>query len=428
MIREIVPGGPADQAKTLKPGDKIVGVANDINAEPQVIIGKKLRDVVKEIRGKAGTKVKLEVVHKEGSRQALVLTRQRVELQDREAQGEMVVAPHPTDPNVPPIKVGVIKLPSFYADPEREDKSATAHIRKICQDFESKQADVLVIDLRTNGGGLLEEARTVTGLFINRGPVVQVKNFEGEVDQIADTESGVAWSKPIIVLVSKMSASASEILAGALQDYGRALIVGDTTTHGKGSVQRLIDIAGRQIFQTQNMGQLKLTLQLYYRVNGDSCQAKGVASDVIFSSLFDHVDFSESKMDYALPFNRIERANFAPSGVIDPSLVKMLQDRSNKRQQTIEELVKYNDQRKKWNERRDRKSMTFTLDTLKQERKDLTDDEKEEKEDDFTKKKEKKFGEDPYTREITRIAADYVLLQRATVAGKVDQGQIPQIP
>jgi carboxyl-terminal processing protease len=429
-VKEVVPGGAAERDGRLKAGDRIIAVGDGEKGEMLEVSGKKQRDTVKLIRGRAGTKVRLEVIHRDGKREIITITRAKIELQDREAQGEIVVT---TDPSKPEggakVRIGVIKLPSFYADTEslragRDAKGATSDCRRIIDDFKKKGVDVIAMDLRTNGGGLLEEARTLTGLFIDEGPVVQVKDFDGNVDQHIDDEQGVAWSGPLVVMVSRVSASASEIFAAAVQDYGRGVVIGDRFTHGKGSVQKVIDLASqlrRGIFGGRQppMGSVKLTMQLFYRVNGKSTQNYGVASDVELPSFFDHDDFSERKLDFALEAPPIPAANFRPMGTISPDLIKVMRTRTTDRQKAVPELAKYMGQKAKLDERRDRKTLTFTLDSLKKQKEELTDDEKDDqKDDEYAKKPEKKFGEDAYTREAMRIIADYALLSNPGLANR----------
>ena len=200
-------------------------------------------------------------------------------------------------------RLGVIDLPMFYASMSEDGagRSTTTDVRRILDEFNAKNVDALILDLRNNGGGSLKEAIDCTGLFIDYGPVVQVKDSYGRIEVLDDTDRGVAWSKPMIVLTSKFSASASEILAGAIQDYQRGLVVGDSTTHGKGTVQTLLDI-GQVVYNNRNapneFGALKITIQQFYRPNGDSTQLRGVLADIVLPSVTDKMDVSESDLDY----------------------------------------------------------------------------------------------------------------------------------
>ena len=264
------------------------------------------------------------------------LTRQKIELKSQEARGDIVE--DGKKPDGKPYRLGVIDLPAFYAEmtpgrPGKPDaKSATADVRKILKEFESKQVDGVVLDLRRNGGGSLYEARALTGLFIDQGPVVQVKNAAGRVQHQDDPDKGVVYGGPLVVLVSRFSASASEILAGALQDYGRALIVGDSTTFGKGTVQTIIDL-GIEISDKNppKLGALKLTIQQFYRPNGDSTQDRGVHSDVVLPSLTEYLTTGEKEQEFALPFDKVKPVEHEEMGLVSSDVKALLKERSAKR-------------------------------------------------------------------------------------------------
>ncbi len=267
MVRKIIPGGALDKmnkalAKTDKGGgihldDKIVGVGQGDDGEMVDVVDMKINDVVDLIRGKRGTIVRLEVIPADGSAKKIYkITREKIELKDSEAQGKVFDAGR--KPDGTPYRVGVIDLPSFYRDMAGDRRgladfrSTTRDVRNILDDFKRQGVDAVVLDLRYNGGGALNEAISLTGLFIPSGPIVQVKNSRGRVNHLDDDDPDVAWSGPLVVVINKFSASASEILAGAIQDYGRGLIVGDHSTHGKGTVQSLLDV-GREYFGRASM-------------------------------------------------------------------------------------------------------------------------------------------------------------------------------
>lgn len=411
QIKEIVPGGVIAKDGRLKVGDKIIAVGEGENGEMVDIDGLRISQVVRLVRGKAGTKVRLEVQPANATtRTTVTLTRARIELEDRRAKGEVVEI----EEGGKKYKVGVLTLPSFYADDPRqggERKGATTDCRRIINDLRNQGIDAMVMDLRNNGGGLLHEAVQITGLFIDRGPVVQVKDFQGSIRVHSDTNAGVAYDGPLVVLINKLSASASEIFAGTIQDYRRGVVVGDSSTHGKGSVQQVLELAEQmpQLFPADaNAGALKLTLQMFYRVNGDSTQLRGVASDIILPATTDRELFSEAKMDYALEFDRIEAREFVPSGHVTDAVVKKLKSASEERRGKNEEFVKYAKQTAKRLEIADRKSLTFTVELLKQQKKDLgaeADDEDDNPEP-MKKKEPEKFGAEPYTREVAHIAVD----------------------
>jgi len=256
----------------------------------------------------------------------------------------------------------------------------------------------------------------ITGLFIDSGPVVQVKDFQGSIRVHRDTSPGMAWEGPLVVLVNKLSASASEIFAGTIQDYRRGVIVGDSSTHGKGSVQQVLDLSEQlpQMFpENFNAGSLKLTLQMFYRVNGDSTQRYGVRSNVVLPAVTDRELFSEAKMDYAMEFDQIRAADYTPAGSVNDGMIKKLKETSESRRKQNDEFVKYAKKTAKRLEMADRKSMTFTEDVLKQQKKDLgieddVDDEDKPKTDTPPKKKDEKFGTEAYTKEVLNIAGDLI--------------------
>ncbi|QDU62751.1 Tail-specific protease precursor [Planctomycetes bacterium Pan216] len=425
IVKEIVPGGAADADGRLKPGDKIIGVGQGGDGELVDIRDMKLRDVVKLIRGKAGTIVRLEVTPASSDKaQNYDLTRQRIELKDRAAKGEVITLPGTNDMQ---YKVGVINLPSFYAasnpgnaDPDAP-KSATIDVQRILGEFNQEGVDAVVLDLRANGGGLLSEAIGLTGLFIDEGPVVQVKGLNNEVQSYFDESPGVAYSGPLVVLTSRFSASASEIFAGAIQDYGRGIVVGDSQTHGKGTVQRVIDVARQFRGFFPDMGAVKLTMQKFYRVNGDSTQNRGVVADVVLPSITDHEDFSESKLDHALEFDRIRPARFNQMGTINGAMIAQLQKMSKQRQDSEVKLAQLHDRKKRVHDRRGRKVLLFSEAKLRAERDQLSDEEKKELEElqnEDGEKKDKPFGEDTYTKEVLSITSDLIRLQNGALTAR----------
>jgi carboxyl-terminal processing protease len=272
--------------------------------------------------------------------------------------------------------------------------------------------DLVIIDLRTNGGGALTEAIEVSGLFIDQGPVVQVKEQDGEVKPHNDEESGVAYSGPLVVICNRLSASASEIFAGVIQDYHRGIIVGDTTTHGKGTVQNVMPV-GRQMFQwlnPQDRGALKLTINQFYRVNGDSTQNRGVRSDVVLPSMFDHMDLGESFLENALAFDRIKPAKYESLNLVDAKILSSLRQLSQKRVAADSGFQK--DQRAitKYVARKNRKTVSLNEDTLRKEReKDQADAGDEEQTDLFSADEDGPiFPKGHYNDEVLRIGVDYV--------------------
>ncbi len=280
IVVEIVPGGAAAKDGRLKANDKIIAVAPGDDKFVDVV-DMKLREAVKLIRGPKGTKVELKVVPA-GKIEPVVytLTRQQIEIKAQAARYEIVEDGRQA--NGKPYRIGVIDLPSFYAAPPNQQsgeiKSASKDVHRILNELNAQKVDAVVLDMRGNPGGFLSEAVALAGLFIDQGPVVQVKGSGAGVKRLDDPEKGIVYGGPLVVLVSRSSASAAEIVAATLQDYGRAVVVGDSATHGKGTVQAVIDL-GEQLARPRSakLGALRLTMQMFYRVNGDSTQNRGVS-------------------------------------------------------------------------------------------------------------------------------------------------------
>lgn len=317
-ITGIVVGGPADREGTLKLNDRVVGVDSlDTGKGDDMtdIMFMKIDKVVDLIRGKEGSAVALKVEPAGGTpgeTKIVVIQRGKVEMKDEQASGQVIDMK--TDKGET-RRLGVITLPSFYADFEEGKIRCSVDVERILRRLMEEKIDGLILDLRNDGGGSLEEVRRMTGFFIDSGPVVQVKNTLGQV-QVKDSDSGKPiYTGPMIVMTNKSSASASEILAGALQDFNRAVIVGDTSTFGKGTVQQPMDI-GRMLplFAARNRaGFLKVTIQKFYRPSGSSTQMDGVAANVVIPSLADALDIGEEFLDHPLPHDRIRPAgDFKP--------------------------------------------------------------------------------------------------------------------
>ena len=317
-VVSVVPGGPADRDGRLKEGDRIVAVAQD-GAEPVDVIDMKLSRVVNQIRGKSGTKVHLTILE-EGSNtpKQITIVRDKVELKDAEAQSD-----------IKSIKLGngkearvlVIYLPSFYADfgarnsGNKEYKSSSRDVRKLLEEgVKNGGIDGVVLDFRGNGGGSLDDAVSLAGLFFKAGPVVQIRDQQGRTKHLTDKDKDVVYEGPLMVMVDHFSASASEIVTAALQDMGRALVVGDTTTHGKGTVQNAYDLdrafANRGVSLEGGMGSLKLTIAKFYRINGQSTQVRGVTPDITFRSFADCMETREETLPYVLPWDEINATKY----------------------------------------------------------------------------------------------------------------------
>jgi len=416
VVKRIVPGGPADKQGELKIDDKIVGVGEGAEGELVDTVGMKLRDVVKMIRGAPGTEVRLEVVPADGSkRKGIKITRARVELKDSEARSEIFEAGRKPDDH--PYKIGVIDLPSFYMDMEgarngvKEYKSTTRDVLRILEQFNQKGVDAVVLDLRRNGGGSLSEAIDLTGLFIDEGPVVQVKDGDGRVRPFLDRYPGAAWSGPLVVLISKFSASASEILAGTVQDYHRGLVVGDHATHGKGTVQSLLDLA-QELFRTPNppqMGALKVTTSQFYRPNGESTQKRGVLADVELPSLTTHLDVGEADLDYPVEFDQVDPQNFKRLGQVDAAVVDRLRYLSEQRRGNSKEFQKVLKNIDLYKERKARKFETLNEQKFLEERAELNAEKKEkEAVEKINEPDQQPIKRDYYLDEALAITVDYL--------------------
>ena len=387
VVHKVIPGGAADRDGRLKPEDRIVGVGQGEDGELEDVVDMKLSDVVQRIRGRRGTIVRLQVMPAgKTTSQIYNITRDTIELKDSEARGD--ITERGTKPDGTPYRIGVIELPSFYLDMDAarrrlpDFKSTTRDVQAIIDRFNREGVDAVVMDLRYNGGGSLSEAIKLTGLFIDRGPVVQVKGPDGRVEHHDDSEPGVAWDGPLVVLINKFSASASEIFAGAIQDYRRGLIVGDHATHGKGTVQTLREVSD-SFFVGPNrpqLGALKITMQQFYRPNGDSTQNRGVLADVELPSVTTYLDVGESDLDYAVAFDKVNPARFRTESMIDLPTIAELVRRSEVRRSASEDFQKLTQKIERYLEQKERASVSLNESTFFAERAELDADEEEEKE------------------------------------------------
>ena len=303
MVERLVTAGPAEKAGQLKPNDKIIGVGQGETGEIVDVVGWRLDEVVSLIRGKKGTTVRLDIIPAASdSKQAKVIkiVRNKVKLEDQSAKSEVMEIEQLGHT----YRIGVVDIPAFYVDfqaMQNRDpnfKSTTRDVAKLILDLMKQNVDGLVIDLRSNGGGALQEARELTGLFIDQGPTVQVRKKSNSVDILDDRNPGVLYDGPLAVLVNRLSASASEIFAGAIQDYQRGLVIG-TRTFGKGTVQALLPL---------NRGQLKLTQAKFYRISGDSTQHKGIIPDILYPPRFDPDSIGESTLEHPIAWDQIDAA------------------------------------------------------------------------------------------------------------------------
>lgn len=321
VVQSTVPGGPARDSSQIHAGDQIVGVAQGLDGVMEDVVGWRLEDVVDKIRGPKGSVVRLQILPKTsgstGHVREISLVRNEIKLEDQAAKSYVI----DDLANGPGMEIGVLEIPAFYRDFAAEGagkanfRSTTRDVRKLLNDLVMRGVDGVIIDLRGNGGGSLAEATSLTGLFIDIGPVVQVKDAFGKVEVEADTDPGVAYSGPLAVLVDRESASASEIFAAAIQDYGRGLIIGEPT-FGKGTVQSLIDLNRYVPGDHADLGRLRLTMAEFFRISGGSTQLRGVEPDIRFPSASYMTEHGERSLDNALPWTRIDPANFKKAGSI----------------------------------------------------------------------------------------------------------------
>ncbi|MEK8080567.1 carboxy terminal-processing peptidase [Pseudomonas sp. XK-1] len=318
-VVRLVPAGPAEKSKQIAPADKIIGVAQG-DKEMVDVIGWRLDEVVKLIRGPKGSKVRLEIIPasnapNDQTSRVVAITREAVKLEEQAAKKSVLKLTHEGND----YKLGIIEIPAFYLDfkafraGDPDYKSTTRDVKRLLTELEKEKVDGVVIDLRNNGGGSLQEATELTGLFIDQGPTVLVRNSDGRVDVLADENTGIYYKGPLAVLVNRLSASASEIFAGAMQDYHRALILGGQT-FGKGTVQTI---------QPLNHGELKLTLAKFYRVSGQSTQHQGVIPDIQYPDIMDTKEIGESALPEALPWDSIKPAIKPELDPIKPFLAEL---------------------------------------------------------------------------------------------------------
>jgi carboxyl-terminal processing protease len=428
-VAEIIAGGAADTEGSLKKGDTIIGVGQDSDGPFEDIVDMKLNDVVKLIRGKRGRLVRLQVKPVENPNKIVeyVITRDRIELKNQEARSAIIETGEKPDGR--PYRIGVIDLPSFYMDMDGaragipDFKSATRDVRRLLDGFEAERQagrpiDAIVFDLRFNGGGSLTEAVSLTGLFIDQGPVVQVKGTDGRVTPYSDEMPGMMWDGPLVVLSNRFSASASEIFAGAIQDYGRGIIVGDESSHGKGTVQQLFDL-GERLLGNSTLGALKLTIQQFYRPGGDSTQNRGVLADVKIPSLTDHLKgITEAEMDYALAFDRVRPLRHDFHGMSGSEIANHLQRQSDERVAASKDFSEDIRRIDKYETQKDRTEITLNLEEFLAERKQLdADKETEEISEELSDTDRPVFDlEDHYNKETMAITVDYI---RTLLASKL---------
>lgn len=452
QIREVVAGGPAARSGEIHPGDRIVAVGQGDDGPMEEVIDWRLDDIVKKIRGKRGSVVRIEVIPGEGGldgkHRIVRIVREKVTMEDQAARSKVME----TELDGVKRKVGVITVPSFYEDFDARIagnanyKSLTRDVKKMLTDYNKQGVEAVVLDLRANGGGSLTEAANLSGLFIgNQKNIVQVRSADGEINNVRSRGVEQVWDKPVVVIVNRISASASEIFAAAIQDYGRGVVVGDDTW-GKGTVQTFRSLGDflRDQSQKDSLGALKWTIQKFFRVNGSSTQVKGVSPDITFPTAFDKEDLGESSYENAMPWTAIKPAEYKPLGNLS-KLIKELDKNHQERVQTsgswklMQDETEYAlklSQRKSYSlnlakRQEERDKMSETYKEFEKRRKDLGEKDlatfklddglaagegnlKEELEDE----KKRKENLDVVARESANIAADLVRLQATVAASK----------
>src|SRR6267378_4215676 len=420
-IESLVPGGPAQTDGRLKVGDRITAVAQG-QAEYVDVREMRLDKVVEMIRGKKGTRVRLLVIPSAAAdpsgRKNVELVRDEIKLKDQEARADIIIR---KDENGDPIKLGWLTLPSFYADMDRHQKSTTRDVLALLKRLKKENIAGLVVDLRRNGGGSLEEAISLTGLFLKSGPIVQTKNTNGNIVVSSDPDPAIAYTGPLVVLTSRQSASASEIFAAALQDYGRAVVVGDKNTFGKGTVQTILEIGRFTSLlgsRSQDDGALKLTIQKFYRVAGGSTQLHGVASDIVLPTLTDLPEFGEGALKNCLPYDEVPKARFTKWSDGHPLFVEELKRRSTERVQHDSEFHYVMEDMERLRHKLDENRITLNEDAR---RKEIQDDKL--RKDMRSKERLARHQEEPSIYRLTLDTVDKPNLQLIMYPGKLAEAK-----
>ena len=417
VINELIPGGPAFKSNLLKKGDKIIGVGQGRKVEIVDVSGWRINDVVKLIRGKKGTVVRLKILPASqggrGSAKIVELLRDKVNLQEQAAKKSIIQQEGK--------KIGVITIPSFYLDFEGEQQntgnynSTSRDVSRILDELNAEHVDGIIIDLRENGGGSLEESVKVTGLFIPGGPVVQISNSTGEKTVLKDEDSREQYEGPLAVLVNRYSASASEIFAAAIQDYGRGVIIGERT-FGKGTVQSLIPLSRHTSLQggQPELGEIKLTIAKFYRISGGSTQHKGVEPDILMPSLIDTARIGEDTYTSSLPWSTISPSFYKPAAEISPEKIELLMKKFQEQSSKNPLYQSYLNDRN-------------TLDKIRKKKAVSLQDSEVKSETETIKQIEKRWAlEQDSTKDLSK---DVLLNQSATVvANMVEIKVVPAVP
>jgi carboxyl-terminal processing protease len=370
VIKDILPGGPLDLSRQAKPGDKIIAVGQGAEGEMEDIIGLRLSKAISRIRGKQGTTVRLLVDLAGGGRKTITLKRDQIKLVGQMASAKAIEVPSAGGTAL----LGVIELPSFYGkNQDGSGSSPSDDIEQLIVKLKAMGMKALIMDLRKNGGGLLTEAVDISGLFIPKGSVLQVRDSQGRSEDYRDEDAKVAWNGALIVLTSKLSASASEIFAGAMRDHRRGIVVGDTTTHGKGSVQNIIELSR---FDKNLKSAVKVTIQKWYAPSGSSIQLKGVPADIVVPSVYSVLPVSESDLDRPLAWDfvtptltKADEGDWLKAKLSD-DLIKQLAEGSARRQAELPEFLTLSRTIDWTKSRQVRKDVSLSLDQRSTERKD----------------------------------------------------------
>jgi carboxyl-terminal processing protease len=370
VIKDILPGGPLDLSHQAKPGDKIIAVGQGEKGEMEDIVGMRLSKAIGRIRGKQGTSVRLLFDMAGGGRKTVTLKRDQIKLVGQMASAKAFEVPN----GAGTVLLGVIDLPAFYGkNPDGSGSSPSADIEQLIGKLKKLGIKALIMDLRKNGGGLLTEAVDIAGLFIPKGSVLQVRDSQGRSEDYRDEDEKVAWDGPLIVLTSKLSASASEIFAGAMHDHRRAIIVGDTTTHGKGSVQNIIELSR---FDRNLKSAVKVTIQKWYAPSGSSIQLKGVPADIVVPSVYSVMPVAEADLDRPLPWDSVTPTLTKPDegdwlkAKLSDGLIAQLAAGSARRQAELPEFLTLNRTIDWTKNRQGRKDVSLSLEQRRVERKD----------------------------------------------------------
>lgn len=412
VIERLLPGGPAEMSGQLHPGDKIIEVGQ-AGSDPVDVVGMKLRKIVQMIRGEPGTTVNLTVEPANSAkRKKISLVREKIELTANLASARLYTLPQD---NTRDLKVGVIDLPSFYGDGQFDEDniSTSKDVEELINKLKDQNVDGIVLDLRNNGGGRLDEAVKLTGLFISKGPVVMKRNFNGSVEEDWDRNPKVSWEGPLAVLVSRSSASASEIVAGALQNHNRAVVMGDEATHGKGTVQAPIDLKTAMqkspFGADAEVGTIKITVQQFFLPNGSSTQNKGVHSDIVIPSANMFLLEGEADLEHALEWDKIDPVDFQlPEfgeegfSFVSNDLITTLVAKSNQRRESLKEFDFLKENIAWYKERHERDTVSLNLEKRHKEK-----DEVEEMRDFFEKRRNElndklKFESEKVDLEMTK--------------------------